>query len=108
MPGEVQFDRATGFAAIRVFEGAVQVGIGQDPAPVVSQAKAGVVEFGGGGHGLHVHQRVVVFRRRMGLHAGHGHGAVIHAGHAAVVHPAHAHVIHGDQGARIQWRHQRR
>ncbi|MNM52373.1 hypothetical protein D3C81_634510 [compost metagenome] len=59
---------------------------------------------------MHVHQRVVGFRGRVGLHAGHiahGHVAVIHARHAAVVHAGHAHVIHGHQGAWVQCRQRR-
>ncbi|MCY1313648.1 hypothetical protein D9M70_641930 [compost metagenome] len=43
---EVQFHGAAGVAAVRVCEGAAQVGIGQDATTIVTQAEARVIEFG--------------------------------------------------------------
>ncbi|MNM52372.1 hypothetical protein D3C81_634500 [compost metagenome] len=43
--GQVQLKGAARLAAVRVFEGAAQVGVGEYAAPVVAQAHAGVVEF---------------------------------------------------------------
>ena len=108
VPGQVQLDRAPGIAAVRVFEGAAQIGVGQHATAVVAQAEARVVEFRRGAHGLHVHQRIVLFAGGVRLHR--THRRVIHARHGAhvhraVIHPGHAHVVHGHQRARVQRRH---
>ncbi|MNZ65412.1 hypothetical protein D3C78_836050 [compost metagenome] len=108
VPGQVQLKGARRFASVRVGEGAFEVGIGQYTAAVVAQADAWVGELGAGAHGLHVHQRVVGFRGRVGLHgvAHAGHAAVVHAAHLAMVHACHramihAHVGHADQRSRV-------
>ncbi|MNM99213.1 hypothetical protein D3C81_1117640 [compost metagenome] len=108
MAGEVQLDVARGLAAIGVGVGAAQVGVGQHPPAVVTQADARVGEVGAWRHGLHVHQRVVGFAGRVLLHG--RHGGMIHAGHVAVVHARHgavAHVGHAQHGPRVRLRHGR-
>ncbi|MCY1528842.1 hypothetical protein D9M68_639630 [compost metagenome] len=117
VPREVQFDGAARLAAVRVGEGAAQVGVGQYPAAVVTQADAGVRQLGRRGHGLHVHQRVVGFRCRVGLHlAAHaGHLGVVHtrllrvvhAGHLRMVHARHLRVVHAGHLGMVHARHLR-
>ena len=83
--GEVQFDVATGLAAVGILEQAAQHRIAQHLAAVVAQADARIVQPRRRRHGLHVHQRIAALGVGMGHHR--GGGPVVHPRHVGVRHP---------------------
>ena len=91
---------------------APQASVGQDVAPVVAQADAGIGEPRGRRHRLHVDQRVAALARRMVLLAV-AFGWTTRRGQrvsdmVSVAHRGMAHVGHGQQRPRIRVRDRRR